>query len=216
MRIVFHNPCSPSFTYQIRGPNVEYLGVGDHHEEQYDYLGITAPLLEISQILDVNIKEYSSIPVDDEVCQFTISVYGSSLMQASFMTKLPVIYTVAVIAIFAFVALVLMLYDRSIQQRQHIVMQSALKTNALVNSMYPSNVRERVLMQEEERLEKAKLKRKKRKSAFLSLEANALSDADVFKERVSSKSSTSPIADVFHGKMYQGFGCIFLYYYLFC
>jgi hypothetical protein len=37
--VVFKNECNPSFTFEINGPDVVYVGQGDLHESEYDYLG---------------------------------------------------------------------------------------------------------------------------------------------------------------------------------
>jgi hypothetical protein len=37
--VVFENECNPSFTFEINGPQVVYLGRGDLHDSNYDYLG---------------------------------------------------------------------------------------------------------------------------------------------------------------------------------
>jgi hypothetical protein len=36
--VVFDSPCNPSFTYQINGPSVEYLGRGDLHDPHVSFL----------------------------------------------------------------------------------------------------------------------------------------------------------------------------------
>jgi hypothetical protein len=38
--VVFENACNQTFTYEINGPEVHYLGPGDLHDEKYDYLGL--------------------------------------------------------------------------------------------------------------------------------------------------------------------------------
>jgi hypothetical protein len=44
--IVFENECNPTFTYQINGPNVTYLGRGDHHDLKYNSMEIGVSELE--------------------------------------------------------------------------------------------------------------------------------------------------------------------------
>jgi hypothetical protein len=36
--VVFENECNPSFTFQLDGPNVTYLGRGDRHDRAFEYL----------------------------------------------------------------------------------------------------------------------------------------------------------------------------------
>lgn len=45
--IVFSNPCNPSFTYQINGPNATFLGRGNLHETAFDGYGVESDLAEL-------------------------------------------------------------------------------------------------------------------------------------------------------------------------
>jgi hypothetical protein len=36
--VVFENECNPTFTFQLDGPNVTFLGRGDLHDPAFDYL----------------------------------------------------------------------------------------------------------------------------------------------------------------------------------
>jgi hypothetical protein len=38
--IVIENICNPTFSFQVNGPDVEYLGRGDFHDPKYDSMGI--------------------------------------------------------------------------------------------------------------------------------------------------------------------------------
>lgn len=121
-------------------------------------------------------------------------------MQTSFITNRPIVYTVVVIAIFIFVSLVLTIYDCCIQKRQRRVMNSAIKTNAIVHSLYPSNVCARLLEQEEDKLREAKAARKqkkgKRSKAFLNLDGCTPGTAYRQSNHSSLRSNAAPIANV--------------------
>jgi hypothetical protein len=45
--VVFENECCPTFSYQVNGPNVQYLGRGDFHDPQYESMesGVSQNLL---------------------------------------------------------------------------------------------------------------------------------------------------------------------------
>jgi len=166
IRVVFENPCNPPFTYQINGYEVEYLGTGDFHEPQYDYLAVSAPLLGLEDYA-VSDSTYTGLPVEDEVCQFMIRVYPSTDMEMIYTTTNPLIYTSIVVAIFVFVSIMFVVYDCIIERRQRLVMESAVKTHTVVSSLYPSAVRDRLLNQEGSD-RKSKAKRKNR--AFKNVE----------------------------------------------
>ena len=50
----------------------------------------------------------------------------------------------AVCAIFLFVALTFVFYDRFVQRRNNIVLSAATKSHAILSSLFPSNVRDRL------------------------------------------------------------------------
>jgi hypothetical protein len=39
--VIFENECNPTFTYQINGPDVKYLGRGDLHNTKYNHMRIS-------------------------------------------------------------------------------------------------------------------------------------------------------------------------------
>jgi len=199
LRVVFDNPCNPTFTYQINdGLSVEFLGAGDHHEPQYDYLLVEARLLDLDQY-SINEKTYTGYPVEEELCQFTLRVYPSTIMQASFKTMNPVIYTVIVLVIFIFVSFAFVLFDWAVERRQRIVMKSAVNTRTLINSIYPSNVRDRLLREEEVKLEMSQSRKRSAKaSAFLNTESESKSSDRTRTHRSEHTVVPAPIADVFH------------------
>lgn len=104
---VFDNPCTQSFTYRLDGPLVTYLGPGDHHDENYSELGISAKLHEIITCGD----DYSGVPVNHEHCPYDIRLYPSSDMEDMFASNRPVVLTLVTVLIFAFTSAVFILYD---------------------------------------------------------------------------------------------------------
>jgi hypothetical protein len=53
--IVFENECNPSFTYEVNGPDVVYLGRGDLHDSKYDSaeIGVSNLCFHVLQSLSV-------------------------------------------------------------------------------------------------------------------------------------------------------------------
>jgi Adenylate and Guanylate cyclase catalytic domain len=143
IQAVFSNPCTKSFSYQINGPTVEFLGVQDQHDVQYNNLGVQRTLHELG-VFTKNNSLYSGAPLDDEHCPMTIHLYPSDEMKFSFTSNDPIIFTVAVIVIFAFVSLVFYGYDKMVQVRQESVMNTAVRSTAIVSSLFPSEVRDRL------------------------------------------------------------------------
>jgi Adenylate and Guanylate cyclase catalytic domain len=141
--IVFENPCTSWFTYQINGPSVVYLGVGDHHDTKYDDLSIDSLLIDLG---DFSVREssYTGAPIDKDYCPFTLHLYPSDLLMSAHKTNNPIIFTVSGILIFVFTAMVFHLYDFMVEKRQRSVMQTAVHSSAIVSSLFPSAVRTRL------------------------------------------------------------------------
>jgi hypothetical protein len=58
--IVFENECNPTFSFQVNGPDVDYLGRGDFHDSKYNSM-------EIGVCIDLN-----QLPLSHNVAYFRI------------------------------------------------------------------------------------------------------------------------------------------------
>ena len=61
------------------------------------------------------------------------------------MTNLPLQFSGVVVIAFVFTALMFILYDYLVERRQHIVMDKAIKSTAVVSSLFPDVVRDGIL-----------------------------------------------------------------------
>jgi Adenylate and Guanylate cyclase catalytic domain len=143
IQVVFHNPCSKSFTYQINGPNVEYLGVGDHHDPSYDSLGKSSRLDALEQFA-IRGSAYSGAPIHSDFCPFSLHLYPSDVMKDAYTSYNSITFALAAVFIFAFTSVVFYLYDAKVESRQAKVMSTATRTSAIVSSLFPSGVRDRL------------------------------------------------------------------------
>ena len=141
--VVFENPCNPTFTYQINGPTVIFLGRGDHHDKDYDEYRITSNFFELHSFA-VGASMYSGPPLDQDFCPFTISVYPSDEMFNRFSSDDPLIFTIAGVMIFVFTSAVFLLYDWTVERRQKLVLNTAERSNAIVTSLFPAEVCDRL------------------------------------------------------------------------
>jgi hypothetical protein len=57
----------------------------------------------------------------------------------------PIVYAITVMLIFTFAAIVSFSYDFIVERRQSIVMDSAASSRAIVDSLFPSMFRDRLL-----------------------------------------------------------------------
>ena len=103
---------------------------------------------------------YSGAPINENECPYTVSVYPSDIMKSSFTSRNGTIALISVILIFAFTSCVFVMYDLSVERRQYKVMESAVRSSAIVDSLFPSTVRAQLYDAQE-----AKQKRQRRQSA---------------------------------------------------
>jgi Adenylate and Guanylate cyclase catalytic domain len=143
VQAVFKNKCTNSFTYQVNGPDVKYIGVGDHHDEQYDKLGTAVSFLDLGAFA-IRDSLYSGAHLYSEYCPFSLHLYPSDVMKSAFVTNHPLVFSLVAFFIFLFTSLLFVLYDRGVERRQRMVMTTAERSSAIVSSLFPSTVRDRL------------------------------------------------------------------------
>jgi hypothetical protein len=141
--LVVKDTCNEVFTFEINGPEVTFLGDGDFHDKQYDHMVRTTRFDDFNQ--DENENEIE----DGESCKFFLHVYPSDLTHGNYETNSAALSTMAVVLIFFLTALVFVIYDRMVQLRQDKVMNTANRTNEIVASLFPENVRDQIFAEED-------------------------------------------------------------------
>jgi len=136
--VTLQNECDQSFSFEITGEEVIYLGSGDYHEEAYEKYGKEFMLVADSSV-------FTSVSMASGYCSHTATVYPSSQMREQFATTAPMVYTVGTAVIFLFTMFVFVFYDYLVQRRQQYLADKASKTTAIISSLFPKNVRDRLL-----------------------------------------------------------------------
>jgi hypothetical protein len=129
---VVKDTCGNVFTYEINGEIATHLGYLDLHDERFDQYQRTTPI-------ELYESEAASL------CKHDLYIYPSSTFRSAYNTNRPAIYTSVVALAFAFTALLLLMYDKLVSRRQEKTMTSAIRTNALVSSLFPENIRDRLI-----------------------------------------------------------------------
>ena len=136
--VVVKNECNQVFSFSVNGPNVTYLGKGDHHSKIFDNM-------HQSVSFDTsNNGNGNSLPLDAHYCPYTVHVYPSNAMRSHFVTHQPLISATLVGILFLVAALIFVTYDVLVEQRQKVVMDHALQSTAIVSSLFPEQVRDRL------------------------------------------------------------------------
>lgn len=171
VHVVIDDKCGDIHTYLLNGPKSTYVGFGDRHDPTYNYLrhssdfavdfrfhgshptdgSVTfegANLTETGQTYEEAFGQTYSDRYRDTSkghCEYELAVYPSSTLQSSYTTNEPVLYCSAVAIIFGFIFVLICIYDRMVLVRQRKLMATAERTKAIVGSLFPANVQERLL-----------------------------------------------------------------------
>jgi ABC-type glycerol-3-phosphate transport system permease component len=140
---VLRNGCGQTETFRISGALASHLGSGDLHEPRYD---------SMSQSFSIDTSTNETGPallqfmerLDRDYCPYTVSFYPSDAMRQTYSSWSPFMNTVAVWIIFGVAALVFLLLDSYVERRHKVVIEQALQSTAIVSSLFPETVRERL------------------------------------------------------------------------
>jgi hypothetical protein len=141
--LVLRNSCGQSFSYIINGADVEIIGEGNKHDPKYDADRITSS----------NLGEY--YPDQDLLmrtpghCIVTVDFYPTDAFHESYQTNTPMIIAMVTACVFALKAALFGLYDLIIQTRNRKVTTVAVRSNAIVSSLFPEAIKERLLAEQE-------------------------------------------------------------------
>ena len=142
VEVVLSDSCGSVYTMQLSGPNVTVVK-GDQHDGDFNDLRRSWSL---GGVLG---DEDADFLVSDE-CLYTVDVYPTQEMEDKYLSDRPMHYAIAVAIIFVFTAFVFLVYDWAVQMRQNKVLKTATRTQAIVSSLFPKNVQERIFKDVEE------------------------------------------------------------------
>ena len=145
MEMVLENTCDGVHTYVVEGVSVRYLGKGDLHESK-DTKNVRTASVNAS----AGVRSNTGIVYElyESPCVFSLHVYPTADMYNFYYTNLPVIITVVIVLIFVFTAVMFLIYDRLVERRQRIVMNTAIKSSNIVSSLFPRQIRDRLFAEE--------------------------------------------------------------------
>ena len=147
--VVLADSCNKIYTLRIEGANVTITGEGDLHERDFN-----------SQRWFWELSGEGSDFLVEDGCAYTVDYYPTKELEDMYLTSKPMFYAVAVAIIFIFTAFVFLAYDWAVQLRQNKVLNAATRTQAIVSSLFPKNVQERIFRDVEEEVrqeEKSKI-----------------------------------------------------------
>ena len=136
IHLVLDSTCDTSMTWEFQGSKAVFMGVGDLHDPSYDSLTYEAEL---------DIYGNKELARSMQLCSHTLRLYPTSSFEESYTSNRPLISTVVVGAVFILIISAFIAYDSFQRRRNTKVILNAANSNALVMSLFPSNIRDRLL-----------------------------------------------------------------------
>ena len=147
IEVVLGDSCGSTFTLQIDGGDVKIKGEEDLHDTSFDSMKRSYTL---GGLVGGDDAEFYVLGE----CLYTIDVYPTGEFEDEYLTEGPFYYAIAVSVVFVFTAFVFLFYDWAVQLRQNKVLKTATKTQAIVSSLFPKSVQDRIFKDVEEEVKK--------------------------------------------------------------
>jgi class 3 adenylate cyclase len=190
---VLENNVNQSFTYRLDGPDVTYMGEGDLHDDAFDHMRVSAVLTDfLSTYASAETQGFTAVPLTGVGVQYSLHVYPSQDMKDDFVTKEPIIFSLVVAMVFVFTSGIFFIYNVLVERRQKLVLDRAVKSTAVVSSLFPENVKEQLLNEQGE-----DARDDKRKVGWRVSDSHLTQDSAVAMMSRGTRPKGKPIADRF-------------------
>eukprot|EP00934_Nitzschia_sp_Nitz4_P002739 Nitzschia sp. Nitz4//scaffold111_size72815//56756//60609//NITZ4_005798-RA/size72815-snap-gene-0.111-mRNA-1//-1//CDS//3329533204//2729//frame0 len=145
--VVVENTCGQNFTYGVN-EEIDQLvlkGEGDLHDKAYSHKYYSSLYESFDGVVFASSNMLPQTGSSLQYCRYRFHVFGSQGLKNEYVNSEPVIFAVVTASVFLFTSIVFLVYDVVVARRQRKVMESANKTSAIVSSLFPRNVRDRLL-----------------------------------------------------------------------
>jgi class 3 adenylate cyclase len=188
--MVLETECGDTLSFEVMNEEAVYLGPGDQHNEAFDDWEVNINLDGIYSEFLNSIPESQSKsrfeyavfhpnPWDTDGharnaslqgCPFNVRMYPTDRFEEAFTSTWPIVYLALVGVLFLLNMLLFLAYDKIVERRQRQLIDSAARSNEIVNSLFPTVVRTRVFRRSSSVPEPQQKQLKKRRSSFLASE----------------------------------------------
>ena len=159
--------CNAKFTYNVKGTTIAFLGYGEGwRDTAYDKYKQSADLLtpkgSRAGFPPVKHSHRSTDAAHGAShCTYVMNTYPTKEFVVQYETNHPIYMTAVIGTVFGVTAMVFLLYDYLVQNRQDKLATNAARTNAIVSSLFPKEVQKR-MMEEVKQKENEMREQKKR------------------------------------------------------
>jgi hypothetical protein len=139
--IVLKNTCGDEYSYEISGGDVRFLGPGNLANSKFDHMKLERDL-ESNFVAEATTL---ALTLNQENCRYKVTVYPTDEMEAFFKDGSSIYLTMVIAAVFIFTTVAFLVYDRMVEHRQNLVLDTAKRSTAIVSSIFPKNVRDQLM-----------------------------------------------------------------------
>lgn len=144
---VIENTVGQTLTFRVDGSETIFIGFGDLHEKAYSDMGISKSL-------------FSSESSDTVSIEYSMTVYPSKMLEPRYLTAKPAIYASVVFIVFTFAFFIFIGYDCFVEQNQKKISAAADQAQAVVDSLFPEEVGQRLMQEAGQGVPKLETKKK--------------------------------------------------------
>lgn len=131
-------------SFELYGPNVTFLGNYDLHDPAYSDIIVSTPIacFPVRSVVEIDTANGEVLATQ---CDISLYIYPSSTFQAAYRTNKPAIYCSVVVMVVVFTAVTFMFFDWYTRIQEDKLIIKAERTHALVASLFPENLHDRLL-----------------------------------------------------------------------
>lgn len=141
--LVIKNSCGVTHSYSLSGDRAKYLGSADLHDPRCNDKEV---VIAFAPDLGDPSGEPSGGSLRDESmrCAFTFNAYPNAAFVEKYSTNLPAMFASVVAALFLVLIVAFGVFDWQSQRRHDKVFDQAARSNAIVSSLFPAQVRDQL------------------------------------------------------------------------
>lgn len=142
---VLENSFNQSLVYRLDGGNATFLGAQDYQSDKYAHMEeLTDVNQYVHELSSPETRAYKTVPLSQDFGRYTLRLYPSEDTEKSYRSWKPLVFTLVLVLAFVSTAIVFVVYDILVEKRQSLVMERAVKSGAIVSSLFPETVRDRM------------------------------------------------------------------------
>jgi len=146
---ILENSNGQFHTFHVNGGNAVHVGEGDSHDDTYSHMAHSIDLVtKLRETAGPESRSFTAAGVNGQFMNYTLTVYPSKNFKALFVNNRARESATAISFIFVVAICLFLIYDYYVQRRQTIVLDRAVRASAVVWSLFPSSVRERIINDE--------------------------------------------------------------------